>query len=225
METIAPYVVFHLGPLAITDTVVSTWIIMALLAGLAALLGRRQPAILELLFDVLNDMLSDVMGRPAGQYLPFLGSLAIFVAAANTFSAVPFITAPTRDISTPLALALVVFLSVHWFGIREKGVWGYLKDMATPIYTLPLEIIGQLSRTLALTLRLFGNILSGEMVVAVLLSLAPLFVPVTMSGFGLFTGLLQAYIFASLASVYIAAAVEASGPQPIRESNAQVVEP
>lgn len=210
METIGPHVVFTVGSVAVTDTVVATWIIMGLIIGLAAYLAQRQPVALELALDVLNDMLTDIMGRPATKYLPFLGTLAIFIAAANTFSAVPFITAPTRDISTPLALALLVFLSVHYFGIREKGLWRYLKDLATPIYTLPLEIIGQLSRTLALTLRLFGNIFSGEMVVAVLFTLAPLVVPVVMSGFSLFTGVLQAYIFVALASVYIAAAVEAS---------------
>jgi F-type H+-transporting ATPase subunit a len=210
MENMRPFVVFRLGSLAITDTVVFTWLIMALIVGLVVLLRQRLPTMLELLLDVLNDVISDVMGRPAGDYLPFLGTLAIFIAAANTFSAVPFITAPTRDISTPLALALVVFASVHYFGIRAKGWMQYLKDMATPIYTLPLEIIGQLSRTMALTLRLFGNIVSGEMVAAVLFALAPLFVPIPMLGFGLFTGVLQAYIFTSLASVYIAAGMEAA---------------
>ena len=223
METIKPYVVFTVGGLAITDTVVFTWVIMALIVGLAALLGRRRPAMLELLLDFLNDAISDVMGRPATPYLPFLGTLAIFIAASNTFSAVPYITAPTRDVSTPLALALVVFFSVHYFGIREKGLWQYLKDMATPIFTLPLEIIGQLSRTLALTLRLFGNIVSGEMVVAVLFALAPLFVPIPMAGFGLFTGILQAYIFTSLAAVYIAASIEASEPPLVRKSKPQGV--
>lgn len=207
---IEPRPVLQIGSLAITDTVVSTWIIMALIVGLITLLNRWQPALLELLLDFLNDVISDVMGRPALPYLPFLGTLALFIAASNTFSAVPYITAPTRDINMPLALAIVVFFSVHYFGIREKGLWRYLKDMATPIFTLPLEIIAQLSRTLALTLRLFGNILSGEMVVAVLFALAPLFVPIPMTGFSLFTGILQAYIFTALASVYIAAGIEAS---------------
>ncbi|HNT78154.1 MAG TPA: F0F1 ATP synthase subunit A [Anaerolineae bacterium] len=210
MESIQPYVVFQIGNIGITDTVTSTWVIMALIVGLTVALERWQPALLEWVIDFLNDLLSDVMGRAVGPYLPFLGTLAIFIAAANTFSAVPFITAPTRDISTPLALALIVFFSVHYFGIREKGTWRYIKDMATPIFTLPLEIIGQLSRTLALTLRLFGNIISGEIVVAVIFTLAPLFVPITMTGFGLFTGILQAFIFTALASVYIAAGAEVS---------------
>ena len=192
---------------------------MALLVGLAAWLGRKRPALLELMMDFLHDVLSDVMGRPAVRYLPFLGTLAIFITAANTFSVVPYITAPTRDISTPLALALLVFLSVHFYGIREKGLWRYLKDMATPVYALPLEIIGQFSRTLALTLRLFGNIVSGEMVVAVLFALAPLLVPIPMAGFSLFTGVLQAYIFTSLASVYIAAGIEATEPTSVRKPN------
>lgn len=208
MESIHPYVIFQIGSISVTDTVVATWVIMALIVGVALVLRRWQPTLLEWVLDVLSDLLSDVMGQSADPYLPFLGTLAIFIAAANTFSAVPFITAPTRDISTPLALALVVFFSVHYFGIQKKGAKRYFKDMATPIFTLPLEIIGQLSRTLALTLRLFGNIISGEMVVAVMFALAPLFVPIPMAGFGLFTGILQAFIFTALASVYIAAGVE-----------------
>ncbi len=208
MESIQPYVVFRIGAIGVTDTVTSTWLIMALIIALVVMLRRWQPILVEWGLDSLNEIISDVMGIPAGPYLPFLGTLAIFIAAANTFSAVPFITAPTRDVSTPMALAVIVFFSVHYFGIREKGAIRYFKDMATPIFTLPLEIIGQLSRTLALTLRLFGNIISGEMVVAVLFTLAPLLVPILMTGFGLFTGILQAFIFTALASVYIASGVE-----------------
>lgn len=201
-------VVFYIGPLAVTDTVVFSWIAMAFIVGLVLLLRWRWSEALELALEFLNDLISDVMGRPAMPYLPFLGTLAIYIATSNVIGAIPSLSTPTSDINTPFALALVVFFSVHYFGIREKGLRGYLKDLATPIFTLPLEIIGQLSRTLALTLRLFGNILSGEMIVAVLFSLVPLFVPVPMTAFGLFTGILQAYIFTALASVYIAAGVE-----------------
>ncbi|MBN2005679.1 MAG: F0F1 ATP synthase subunit A [Anaerolineae bacterium] len=208
MESIQPYVVFHIGAIGVTDTVVSTWLIMALIVALAVALKRWQPSLAEWGLDSLNGMISDVMGRPAGPYLPFLGTLAIFIAAANTFSAVPFITAPTRDVNTPLALAVIVFFSVHYFGIREKGAWRYLRDMATPIFNLPLEIIGQLSRTLSLTLRLFGNIIGGELVATVIFTLVPLLIPILMTGLGLFTGVLQAYVFTALASVYIASGVE-----------------
>jgi F-type H+-transporting ATPase subunit a len=127
---------------------------------------------------------------------------------------VPGIISPTRDISTPLALAITVFFAVHYFGIKAKGLLQYLKDLASPLYLLPLmlplELIGQFSRTLSLTLRLFGNIISGELVVAVIFSLVPLFVQLPLVGLSLFTGLLQAYIFTVLATVYIGAGVEAS---------------
>jgi F-type H+-transporting ATPase subunit a len=149
------------------------------------------------------------MGRPAEPYLPFLGALAIFIAFSNIIGVVPLVVTPTRDINTPLALALTVFFSVHYFGIRAKGAVGYLKGLASPIFMLPLEAISQLSRTLSLTLRLFGNIISTELIVAVIFTLVPLLVPLPLVGFSMFTGLLQAYIFTALATVYIGAALEA----------------
>jgi F-type H+-transporting ATPase subunit a len=172
-------------------------------------INRRKPTALEMLVDFLNDLISSIIGRPASPYLPLLGSLAIFIAAANLIGFVPFMISPTRDINTPLALALAVFFSVHYFGIRSKGLIGYLKDLASPVYLLPLEIIGQLSRTLSLTLRLFGNIFSAELILVIVFALAPLFVPLPLAGLGIFTGLLQAYIFTALAAVYIGAGIEA----------------
>jgi F-type H+-transporting ATPase subunit a len=119
----------------------------------------------------------------------------------------PFLSTPTKDINTPLAMALIVFFAVHYYGIRDKGLWGYLKGLATPIFMLPLELIGQLSRTMSLTLRLFGNVLSGEFIVAVIFSLVPPVVPLVMMGLGTVTGILQAYIFTVLASSYISSAL------------------
>jgi F-type H+-transporting ATPase subunit a len=187
---------------------------IALIVGVVLIVRRTQPIALERLLDFLSDMIADVMGERARRYLPFLGALAIFIAVANSLGVVPGLVAPTRDISTPLALALVVFFAVHYFGIREKGLLTYLKDLAAPIYllplTLPLELIGQISRTLSLTLRLFGNIVSAELVVAVIFSLIPLIVQLPIVGLSLFTGLLQAYIFTVLAAVYINSGVEES---------------
>lgn len=214
MENAFPQVAFTIFGLPIRDTVVSTWVMMALVIGLAIIIGRRQPIALELLVDFLNDTLTTVMGRNALPYLPLLGALAIFIAAANTIGVIPFLVAPTKDINTPLALALIVFFSVHYFGIRSKGAIPYLKGLASPVYILPLEIIGQLSRTLSLTLRLFGNVLSTELIVVVIFALAPLFVPLPLVGLSLFTGLLQAYIFAILAAVYVGAGLEANEPLP-----------
>jgi F-type H+-transporting ATPase subunit a len=211
MSDFFPHVVFSVLGIPVRNTVVATWIMMALVVSLAIIVGRRRPMALEMLVDFINDALTDVMRRPASPFLPLLASLAIFIAFANIMGVIPFMVSPTRDINTTLALAVVVFFAVHFYGIRAKGVLTYFKDLATPIYTLPLEIIGQLSRTVSLTLRLFGNIVSGELVVAVIFGLAPLFLPLPLVFFSMFTGVLQAYIFASLAAVYIAAGVDVIG--------------
>lgn len=217
MDGVFPQVVFRFLGIPVRDTVVSTWVMMALIVGAAALIGRRRPMALEMLVDFLIDTISGVMGRPAEFYLPLLGTLAIFIAVANTVGIVPIVVTPTRDINTPLALALVVFFSVHYFGIRAKGLVGYFKDMASPVFMLPLEIVGQLSRTLSLTLRLFGNVLSTELIVAVIFALVPLIVPLPLVAFSMLTGVLQAYIFTVLATVYIGAGLEASEQRPKEE--------
>jgi len=208
MEDFFPQVAFTIFGVPVRDTVISTWIMIGLIVA-AIVAARRWPAVLDMLVDFLSSIISDVMGRPAEPYLPFLGALAIFIAFSNIIGVVPFVVTPTRDINTPLALALAVFFSVHYFGIRAKGAVGYLKGLASPIFMLPLEAISQLSRTLSLTLRLFGNIISTELIVAVIFALVPLLVPLPLVGFSMFTGLLQAYIFTALATVYIGAALEA----------------
>ena len=210
MENFFPQVVFEILGVPVRDTVISTWIMMALVVAAVTVARRRWPSALEMLVGFLNDTISDVMGRPAEPYLPFLGALAIFIAISNVIGVVPLLVSPTRDVNTPLALALTAFLSVHYFGIRAKGVLGYLKSLASPIFVLPLEIIGQVSRTISLTVRLFGNIVSTEMIVAVVFALVPLIAPLPLIGFSMFTGLLQAYIFTALATVYIGAGLEDS---------------
>ena len=214
MESVLPKTAFPLFGIPVRDTVVSTWIMMGLIIVTVLVIRRAFPSALEKLIEFLASTVSDAMGRPAAPYLPFLGTLAIFVAVANIIGVVPVVTTPTRDINTPAALAITVFFAVHYFGIRQKGVLRYLKDLASPIYlaplTLPLELFGQLSRTLSLTLRLFGNVLSGEMIVAVIFSLVPLIAPLPLTGLSMFTGLLQAYIFTSLAAVFIGAGVQAN---------------
>jgi F-type H+-transporting ATPase subunit a len=213
MEGFLPRVVFTVFGLPIRDTVVATWVMMAFLLGAAALINRRKPTALEILVDFLNDLISGIIGRSAAPYLALLGSLAIFIATANVVGVVPFLMSPTRDVNTPLALALVVFISVHYFGIRAKGLIRYLKDMASPIYLFPLELISQFSRTISLTLRLFGNIFSAELILVIVFALVPLFLPLPLAGLGIFTGLLQAYIFTALAAVYIGAGMETVNPE------------
>ncbi|RLC90949.1 MAG: ATP synthase F0 subunit A [Chloroflexi bacterium] len=207
MQGFFPQTVFTIFGIPVRDTIVSTWIMMAIVAGAAAVAGRRWPEALEMLIDFLNDTISSVMGRPAGPYLPFLGTLAIFIAVANVIGIVPFVVSPTRDVNTPVALALVVFFSVYYFGIRAKGLRGYLRDLASPIFMLPMELISHVSRTLSLSLRLFGNIVSTELIVAVVFMLVPLGVPLLLIAFSMLTGILQAYVFTVLAATYIGAEV------------------
>ena len=210
MDDMFPQVVFRIGGIPIHDTVSSTWVMMAIIAFVAWLLRRRRPVALELIVELLAGIVSDMMGRPAAPYLSLLGTLCIFIAVANMIGVVPMMSTPTKDLNTPIALALVVFFSVHYFGIKELGLRGYIKQLASPVFMLPLEAISQVSRTLSLSLRLFGNIISGEMIVGVIFSLVPLIAPLPLQLFTMFTGLLQAYIFTVLATVYVGAAVEAS---------------
>lgn len=212
MEDFFPQVVFSVFGVPVYDTVVSTWVMMALVLGAILLVRRFRPTGLELLIEVLEDMVADLMQHDVRRYLPFLGSLALFIAFANIISVVPFLVNPVNDINTPTALAVAVFFAVHYFGIQSQGSGGYLKDLATPVFVLPLEIISQFSRTLSLTLRLFGNTISTGMIVAVVFSLIPLLLPLPLIGFSIFTGFLQAYIFTALAAVYIDTGLEA--PQP-----------
>jgi len=217
MEDFFPQVVFTISGIPVRDTVISTWIMMAIIVGVAAVTARRWPAALEMLIDFLTDTVSSAMGRPAEPYLPFLGTLAIFIAVANVIGIVPIVVSPTRDINTPVALALVVFFSVYYFGVRAKGLWGYFKDLASPAFMLPMELISHVSRTLSLTLRLFGNIISTEMIVAVVFALVPLIMPLPLVVFSMLTGVLQAYIFTVLATVYIGAGLESMNNETMRQ--------
>ncbi|MBN2048058.1 MAG: F0F1 ATP synthase subunit A [Anaerolineaceae bacterium] len=212
MDELTPTVVFTIFGIPVTNTVTSTWMIIAILAFIAWILGKRAPYALEMVVDFLSDSLEAVMGIDPMPFLPFLMTIFMFIAGANLFGVVPFIANPARDINTPIALALMVFFSVYYYGIRTKGLIGYLKGLADPIILLPFELIGHFTRTLSLTLRLFGNVISIELIVVILLALIPLFVPVILEVYGMMTGLIQAYIFSVLASVYIAAGVEAGEP-------------
>ena len=138
----------------------------------------------------------------------YIVSLFIFILCANLLSVIPALTSPTADVNTTFALALVVFFAVHFYGIRRKGLWVYLKTFANPPLLFPLELLSHFSRTLALTLRLFGNILSGDMIVAITFSLVPLIVPIPMIALSMMSGVIQAFILTTLASLYISSAIE-----------------
>ncbi len=207
MEEVFPRVVFYIAGIPVRNTVVSTWITMAVIIGAAWLAQRRAPALVEMLIDFLRSTIGDVMGGiDPDPFVPFLGSLIIFLLLANNIGVVPMVHTPTKDINAPAALAIVVFLAVYVFGVRQKGFLGYLKELLTPM--LVLDLIGDVSRTVSMSLRLFGNIIATEIVVAVIYRLVKPIAPLTMVVLGMVTGVLQAYIFMVLATSAISSAVQ-----------------
>ena len=217
-------VYWQLGFVRLNATIVFTWGLMLLLAlgswlvtrGLSHELQRsRWQNLLEIVVLGIVRQVEDVGLAPPRRYLAFLGSLVLFVAAAALCTVLPGYEPPTGSLSTTAALALCVFVAVPWYGIRERGLGGYLRAYAEPtVVMLPFNIISEVSRTLALAVRLFGNMMSGAMIMAILLTITPFFFPVVMTALGLLTGLVQAYIFSILAAVYIAAATRDSGAPP-----------
>lgn len=205
------------GFVTINLTLVTTWGIMLVMVVGSALITRklktglhisRWQAALEIIVTGINTQIEEVgLAKPA-TYIGFIGTLFLFIAIANTAIVFPGYQPPTGSLSTTAALSLCVFLAVPFFGIEKTGVLGYLKTYIQPTFImLPFNIIGEITRTLALAVRLFGNIMSGGLIVAILLSISPLVFPVVMNLLSLLTGLVQAYIFSILATVYIAAVV------------------
>ena len=210
MESITPQIIFYIFGIPISSTIISTWVAMALIITIVLLVSKSFPVALDMIGETLTSIVSGVMtNQDTDSYLPLLGSLAIFIAVSNSIGIVPILTAPTSDINTPIALSLVVFFSVHFYGIKRKGLVNYFKEFASPVFLLPFEIIGQISRTLSLSLRLFGNIISGELISAIVFGLIPLIAPLPFVGLSLFIGILQAYVFTALSSLYIDLAVAA----------------
>jgi F-type H+-transporting ATPase subunit a len=144
----------------------------------------------------------------------------LFIAAASLFTIVPGYQPPTGSLSTTTALALCVLIAVPLFGIGEQGLSGYLKSYIEPtVIMLPFNLISEVSRTLALAVRLFGNMMSGAMIIGILLTITPFVFPIVMTLLGLLTGMVQAYIFSVLAAVYIAAASQVREPKTHLEAN------
>ena len=205
------------GIIAINATLVFTWLIMVLLILGSWLVTRKLSAstkisrgqnLLEVLVLGIKTQIEEVSQQKPEPYLPFIGTLFIFIAFSNLLSIIPGYQPPTGSLSTTVALAICVFFAVPLYGIRKQGLWGYFKQcylQPTP-FMLPFNIIGRFSNIISLSVRLFGNVMSGTMIVGILLSIAPLFFPIIMQAMGLLTGLIQAYIFAILAMVFIAAA-------------------
>jgi F-type H+-transporting ATPase subunit a len=207
-------VLFHIGPADITRPVVTTWAIMLLLTigswAVTRRLGKRpdrRQAALEAIVTGVLAQIADVIGKDARPFLPLLGTLFLFLVTANLSGVLPGVEAPTGKIETPAALALIVFCAIHYFGVRAHGALGYLASFAQPkLIMLPLNLVSEVTRTFSLMVRLFGNVMSGEFVIALVLGLSGLFVPIPLMALEILVGIVQAYIFTVLATVFIGAA-------------------
>jgi F-type H+-transporting ATPase subunit a len=211
------------GFFKMNGTIVFTWALMLVLAAGSKLITRklstelkrsRWQNLLEIVVTAIEKQIEDVGLKNPQKYIGFLGTLFLFVALSALCTIIPGFEPPTGSLSTTAALALCVFVAVPLFGIEEQGFWNYLKSYAEPtVVMLPFNIISELSRTLALAVRLFGNMMSGVMIIGILLTITPFIFPIVMTVLGLLTGMVQAYIFFILATVYIAAATRTSKPK------------
>jgi len=207
---------FYLGPVPITQAVLTTWAIMAILVIGSYLLTRRmdlvpgkRQAALELIVTTMDTQIVETSGANPAPYRAFIGTLFMFILMANWSSLIPGVEPPTARLETDAALAVLVFLSVIWFGVRGDGIGGYLKSFAAPNpIMIPLNILQSLTRVFSMFVRLFGNVMSGVFVIGIVASLAGLLVPIPLMALDLLTGLVQAYIFAVLAMVFITSTVE-----------------
>jgi len=212
------------GFLKLNGTIAFTWGLMLVLAVGSKLITRklstdqnrsRWQNFLEIIVTGIEKQIEEVGLPHPEKYLGFLGTLFLFLGTASLCTILPGYDPPTGSLSTTVALALCVFVAVPLFGIADQGVGGYLKSYIKPtVIMLPFNIISELSRTLALAVRLFGNMMSGAMIIAILLTITPFIFPIVMTLLGLLTGMVQAYIFSILAAVYIAAATRTRKPQP-----------
>lgn len=205
---------FYVGPIPIAEAVLTTWAIMALMV-LVSWLGLRPlknavgplQTSAEIVVEAIDRQIQEIVGPKSQPYMPMLATLFLYLAVANLVGVIPGVNSPTAHIETPAALAGIVFLSTHYFGISVRGLGPYLRHYTQPTILLtPLNVISELTRTFSLMIRLFGNMMSHELVLAIIALLAGLLVPIPFLLLGILMGLIQAYIFTVLASVYIGAA-------------------
>ena len=217
-------IVWQHGWFKLNGTIVFTWGLMLVLAVGSKLVTRhlstdlarsRWQNLLEIVVAAIEKQIQEVGLQHPKKYIGFLGTLFLFVAASALGTIIPGYEPPTASLSTTVALALCVCVAVPFFGIADQGVGGYLKSYAEPTFImLPFNIISEVSRTLALAVRLFGNMMSGAMIIGILLTITPFLFPIVMTALGLLTGMVQAYIFFILAAVYIAAATRTTKTVP-----------
>ena len=224
----------HVLGLRVPETVITTLAIMLVVVVVLWPLSRRMrthglaawQTVLETYVSWVRGVVEEIFGEDPEPYTSLIGTLIAFIAFSNLLGVVPRVRPPTSDLDTTVALALVVFFAVPYFGIRRHGLFGYLRRYGDPHPLLaPLNVFGELTRTLALAMRLFGNVMSGQMVGAILLVVAGVLVPVPIMALGILTALVQAYIFGILAAVYIAAAVAVQAPPPSAPQRPPTPEP
>lgn len=213
-------ILFTLGGIAINATILFTWIVMAILTLTSVLITRnlrpdvppnRWRTTLETIVLTIQGQIDEISARPDRRLLYFSGTLFLFIVTSNLLMIVPGWRSPTASLSTTVALALAVLVAVPLFGVQSRGIGGYLHSYLEPnIIMLPFNIIGEASRGISLAIRLYGNVMSGAVIAGILLGVAPFFFPVVMDMLGLLTGVIQAYIFAILATVYISSAIAPS---------------
>lgn len=217
--------VLELGPLVITNTVVMTWLIMVVIWVVCWLVSRRlrmepgpvQTAV-EGIVSAIEAAVSAVEPKHVRRIMPFIGSLWIFLVIANLSGLIPGVHAPTRDLSATAALAFLVFLSTHWYGIRIQGLKSYLRHYLTPTpLLLPFHIISEITRTVALAVRLFGNIMSLEMAAVLILLVAGFLAPVPILMLHIVEALVQAYIFGMLALIYVAGGIQSQQLRQLKQ--------
>lgn len=209
---------FEYDFIKINFTIIATWFVMVIMVVGSYLITRRLStgmkisrwqSALEIIVLGINKQIREIGLSKAENYIGFLGTLFLFLFVSNLLTVLPLYEPPTSSLSTTVALSICVFFAVPFFNIREYGVLSYFKSYVKPnVFMLPLHIINEFSRTVALSVRLFGNMMSGMVILAILVSIIPFFFPLIMSAFGLLTGTVQAYIFSILAAVFIAAAHE-----------------
>lgn len=231
IEAIFPQTVFYLFGVGIKDTVLQTFIVVVVLLGLAAWTRKKyrvwEPGTgqltVEYVIEYVESLLVDIGGRALPEAVPYLTTMISFIVLANLLGLLPVFRAPTRDLNTTLALALVSLGSTHFYSISKRGFLGYLRSFIEPVaFMLPLNIMSQVSRTLSMALRLFGNVMAGEIISGVMFMLVPLFSPLIMNLLGMITGVLQALVFTVLTLVFV---IDALGSEaetaPISQSSTQ----
>jgi len=216
------WILFEWQGLHLNATIAFTWLVMAVLVMGARLVTARLSTgesvsrwqvMLEVIVAAIRDQIAEIGAVDGARYLPFIGTLFLFIATANLLAVVPGYVPPTGSLSTTAALALAVLIAVPAFSIARQGLGGYLRTYVRPTpLMLPFNIVAEASRTVALAVRLYGNVMSGTVIVGIVISVAPFFFPIMMQLIGLLTGMVQAYIFAVLATVYVVSAAQPTRP-------------